>query len=141
MNRCNILLLIFLALVGVAKAQRAAVSLGSRLKNRFGRRNSHDDSAIIEGEERMIWDSWMRRPVFVQTTATLVLIIVGYAITRKRKGKRSGTHANCEDGELPSSTVQNYSSKLHQLRLTHFLLLFEQRLLSLRAIMSSHGQG
>ena len=78
------MLLVFLALLGVSKAQRAAVSLGSRLKNRFGRRNSHDD---IEGEAAMIWDSWMRRPLFVPTTATLVLMIVGYTLIRKRKGE------------------------------------------------------
>ena len=101
MNRLNFLLLSLLALAGVAKAQRAAVSLGSRIKNRFGRKSSDDDSAIIQGEP-MFSGSWVHRRLFEPTAATLVLMITGYIYVRKRSGKHALTHPNEEEGELPS---------------------------------------
>ena len=102
MNRLNFLLLILLALAGVAKAQRAAVSLGSRLKNRFGRRNSGDeDSAIIQGEP-MFSGGWAPRRLFEPTAATFVLMIVGYIYVLKKNGKHALTRPNQEEGELPT---------------------------------------
>lgn len=103
MNRLNFLLLSLLALAGVANAQRAAVSLGSRLKNRFGRRNSDDDSAIIQGEP-MFSGSWVHRRLFEPSAVTLVLMIAGYIYMRKRTGKHALTHPNEEEGELPTMT-------------------------------------